>query len=97
MLEGLGLEAAGVALSKRGIAVDEHLLTSAENIWALGDAVGEFPFTHVADYQARIAEHNAMSGQPPRRADSRATPWVTFTDPELARVGLTEAESTRGA
>jgi pyruvate/2-oxoglutarate dehydrogenase complex dihydrolipoamide dehydrogenase (E3) component len=92
-VDDLGLEAAGVAFSKRGIVVDEHLRTTAENIWALGDAVGGFPFTHVADYQARIAEHNAMSGEPPRRADYRATPWVTFTDPELARVGLTEAEA----
>ena len=52
-----------------------------------------YPFTHVADYQARIAEHNALSGARPREVDYRAVPWATFTDPELARVGLTEQEA----
>jgi len=93
VVEDLGLETAGVEVGKRGIVVDDQLRTTAENIWAIGDVTGSYPFTHIADYQARISEHNAMSGQPPRRADYRATPWATFTDPELARVGLTEAEA----
>ena len=93
IVEDLGLESAGVAFSSRGVDVDEQLRTTAEKIWAIGDVTGKFPFTHIADYQARIAEHNAMSGKPPQFADYRATPWITFTDPELARVGLTEAEA----
>ena len=68
--------------------------TSAPHVWAVGDVVsGGYAFTHVADYQARIAEHNALSGMPPRRADYRAVPWAVFTDPELGRVGLTEQEA----
>lgn len=89
----LGLELAGVEVGQRGVVVDDELRTTAENIWAIGDVTGRFPFTHVADYQARIAEHNAMSGKPAIKTNYRATPWVTFTDPELARVGLTEAEA----
>lgn len=93
MVQGLNLEAAGVAYGADGIVVDDELRTTAPTIWAAGDVTGISPYTHVADYQARIAEFNAMSGMPPRRADYRAVPWATFTDPELARVGLTEAEA----
>jgi len=91
---GLGLEAAGVEYGDTGILVDAELRTSAPHIWAVGDVVANgYAYTHVADYQARIAEHNALSGRPPRSADYRAVPWAVFTDPELARVGLTEAEA----
>jgi pyruvate/2-oxoglutarate dehydrogenase complex dihydrolipoamide dehydrogenase (E3) component len=77
-----------------GIAVDDELRTSAPHVWAAGDVVsGGHAFTHVADYQARIAEHNALSGRPPLRTDYRAVPWAIFTDPELGRVGLTEREA----
>lgn len=93
-VEGLNLETAGVAYdAKTGITVDDELRTTAPHIWAIGDVVSRYAFTHVADYQARIAEHNAMSRQPPRRVDYRVVPWATFTDPELARVGLTEQEA----
>ena len=93
-VQGLNLEAAGVAYdAKTGIIVDDELRTSVPHIWAIGDVVSRYAFTHVADYQARIAEHNAMSGRPPQRVDYRVVPWVTFTDPELARVGLTEKEA----
>lgn len=92
-IDGLGLDKAGVEADKRGIVVDDQLRTTTDNIWAIGDVTGRFPFTHVADYQARIAAHNAISGEPPIRADYRAMPWVTFTDPELAHVGMTEAEA----
>jgi pyruvate/2-oxoglutarate dehydrogenase complex dihydrolipoamide dehydrogenase (E3) component len=92
-IEGLGLEKAGVETGPKGIVVNDQLCTTAPNIWAVGDVIGDYPFTHIADYQARIAEHNAMSGKAPVRANYKATPWVTFTDPELARVGLTEAEA----
>lgn len=92
----LGLEAAGVKYSDRGIEVDTTMQTSAPAIWAVGDVTGIYPFTHAADYQARIAEQNAFTEGPPRRADYRVVPWTTFTDPELARVGLTEAEAVAG-
>jgi pyruvate/2-oxoglutarate dehydrogenase complex dihydrolipoamide dehydrogenase (E3) component len=93
---GLGLEAAGIAYSADGIVVDAELRTTAPQVWAVGDVIGgDYPFTHVADYQARIAEHNALSGMRAREVDYRAVPWVVFTDPELARVGWTEAEARR--
>jgi len=93
VVEGLELEVAGVAHGPDGIVVDDTLQTTAPHVWAAGDVTGVAPFTHVADYQARIAEFNAMSGRPPRRADYRVVPWVTFTDPELGRVGLTERDA----
>lgn len=92
----LGLDAAGVEYSDHGITVDNAMQTSVPTIWAVGDVTGIYPFTHVADYQARIAEHNAFTDGPVRRADYRVVPWTTFTDPELARVGLTEAEAVAG-
>jgi pyruvate/2-oxoglutarate dehydrogenase complex dihydrolipoamide dehydrogenase (E3) component len=93
-VRGLNLETAGVAYDAKGIVVDDELRTSAPGIWAIGDVVaGGYPFTHVADHQARIAEYNAMSGKPALRVDERAVPWAIFTDPELARVGLTEQEA----
>lgn len=93
---GLGLEAAGVEFSERGIEVDATLQTSVPTIWAVGDVTGIYPFTHAADYQARVAEHNMFADRVFRRADYRVMPWTTFTDPELARVGLTEAEAMAG-
>ncbi len=95
MVEGLNLQAAGVRVRPEGIVVDDTLQTTAPNIWAAGDVIGGDPFTHVADYHARIVEHNALSGLPPRRVDQRVVPWVTFTDPELGRVGLTEREARK--
>ncbi|MGH2557975.1 MAG: dihydrolipoyl dehydrogenase family protein [Thermomicrobiales bacterium] len=93
VVEDLSLESAGIAFTSEGITVDDELRTTGENVWAIGDVTGIKPFTHVADYQARIAEHNALSGLPSRAADYRAIPHVNFTDPELGRVGLTEAEA----
>lgn len=92
--EGLKLEAAGVEYDKSGIVVNAELQTSAPHIYAVGDVVANgYPFTHVADYHAHIAEHNAMSGLPSRRVDYHAVPWAVFTDPELGRVGMTEASA----
>ncbi|MDP9363262.1 MAG: FAD-dependent oxidoreductase [Chloroflexota bacterium] len=94
VVAGLNLAAAGVDHDARGVAVDGELRTTAPHVWAAGDIVsGGYAFTHVADYQARIAEHNALSGRPPLRTDYRAVPWAIFTDPELGRVGLTEREA----
>lgn len=91
---GLDLAAAGVAYDRKGIQVDDELRTTAPNIWAVGDVIANgYPFTHIASYQVKIAEHNAMSGEAPRRVTYGAVPWVTFSDPELARVGMTEAEA----
>ena len=91
--QGFGLEALDLAMDGPFLRVDARCAASMRNVWAVGDVTGVQLFTHVADYQARIAEHNAMSGLPRRRADYRVVPWVTFTDPELARVGLTEPEA----
>jgi len=92
-VEALGLEAAGVEVGKRGIVVDERMRTTARHVFAVGDVTGLFPFTHVAEHQAGVAIANALFPLVRQRANSRVIPWVTFTDPELARVGLTEAEA----
>jgi pyruvate/2-oxoglutarate dehydrogenase complex dihydrolipoamide dehydrogenase (E3) component len=91
-VEDMGLERIGVEMGDNAVAADETLHTSASNVWAAGDVVGPYRFTHVADYQARIAAPNALF--PVRRkVDHRVVPWCTYTEPEVARVGLTEAEA----
>ena len=88
---GLGFEALGVTVSARGIEVDERL-RAAEHVWAAGDVTGMAMFTHVGKYQARLAAA-AMAGHEVR-ADYRAVPAVTFTDPQVASVGDTSGEGT---
>ena len=90
-VEGLGLETLGVTISKRGVEVDERL-RAAENVWAAGDVTGIAMFTHVGKYQARLAAAD-MAGRE-ARADYRAIPAVTFTDPQVASVGDTSGEGT---
>ncbi|MGQ3685363.1 MAG: dihydrolipoyl dehydrogenase family protein [Candidatus Loosdrechtia sp.] len=92
-LEGLCLRAAGVRMRKRAIEVDNSLRTTARNIWACGDVTGHYFFTHMAEYHAGIVVANALIPFIKRKVDYRAVPWVTFTDPELGRVGLTEEEA----
>jgi pyruvate/2-oxoglutarate dehydrogenase complex dihydrolipoamide dehydrogenase (E3) component len=88
----MDLAKGGIATGPAGVTVDEHLSTTANGVWACGDVVGGLRFTHVADYQARLVVRNAFL--PLRgKADYRAVPWVTYTDPELAHVGLTEREA----
>ncbi len=87
---GIGLEKIGLAPGPRGVPIDEHCRV-ADGVWAAGDCTGQMLFTHLAKYQARIALA-AIGGQP-RRADYRAIPRVIFTDPEVAGVGLTEAQA----
>ena len=91
-IEGLGLEDAGVALNDGVPLIDARLRTTNKRIFAIGDVVGPYRFTHTASYQARIVITNALFRLPARvRYD--AVPWVTYTDPELAHVGLSEAEA----
>ncbi len=90
-IENIGLEALGIEAGNQGIVVNEKLETSVEEIYAAGDVTGIYPFTHVAAYQARIAANNATGIR--GKADYRVVPWVIFTDPEIAHVGLTEAEA----
>lgn len=91
-MEGLGLEKAGITYSNKGIEVDLALKTSAKNIYACGDIAGPYQFSHMAEYQAIIAVGNALLPFK-RKVDYSVVPWCTFTDPELARVGLTEEEA----
>jgi len=91
-VRGLDLEKAGVKYSNKGIEADKTLKTDAPNIYAAGDIVGPYQFSHIAEYQAIIALGNALL--PFKRAvDYGAVPWCTFTEPELAHLGLTEVEA----
>ncbi len=91
-VESLNLEAAGVNYDKAGIKVNDKLRTSNKRIYAAGDVIGGYQFTHVAGYEAGVAMQNALIF-PTKKADYRVIPWATFTDPELARVGLTEQQA----
>ncbi|MFL5334522.1 MAG: dihydrolipoyl dehydrogenase family protein [Geminicoccaceae bacterium] len=91
-IDGLGLEAAGVAHDRKGVRVDARLRTTNARIFALGDVTGGPQFTHAASFQAGIVIRNALF-RLPARASRRAMPRVTFTDPELGAVGLSEAEA----
>ena len=89
-VEGLGLEAAGVAYDRRGVTVDDHLRTANPRIYACGDVCSRFQFTHAADFMARIVIQNALfMGR--RRVSGLTIPWCTYTSPEVAHVGLTAA------
>jgi pyruvate/2-oxoglutarate dehydrogenase complex dihydrolipoamide dehydrogenase (E3) component len=94
-IEGLGLEALGIGTRANGtIEVDETLRTAVPTIHACGDIAGPYQFTHVASHQAWYATVNSLFGFLRRfRADYSVIPWATFTDPEVARVGLSEAEA----
>ncbi|HKF96332.1 MAG TPA: FAD-dependent oxidoreductase [Gammaproteobacteria bacterium] len=89
-VDSLDLEKAGVRYSKRGIEVDKRLRSSNKRIYAAGDVTGGPQFTHIAGYHAGIIIRN-IAFKIPARVDYAALPWVTYTDPELANVGLTEA------
>ncbi|MFC1794884.1 dihydrolipoyl dehydrogenase family protein, partial [Planctomycetota bacterium] len=91
-LEGIGLEKAGVELGPRGIKVDRFLRTSARNIYAAGDLVPPYLFTHIAEYEAIVAGTNACLPIK-RKANYKHVLWCTYTDPELARAGLTEQQA----
>jgi pyruvate/2-oxoglutarate dehydrogenase complex dihydrolipoamide dehydrogenase (E3) component len=91
-IDGLGLDAAGVAADADGIKVDSRLRTTNARVFAIGDVAGGPQFTHAASYQAGIVLRNVLF-RLPTRASTRAMPRATYTDPELAAVGLSEAEA----
>lgn len=93
--EGFGLESLGLEISPQGtIVVDEYLRTRFPNIYACGDVAGPYQFTHTAAHQAWYASVNALFGKLRKfRVDYKVIPWATFTDPEVARVGLNESEA----
>lgn len=91
-IANLDLEKAGIESTRAGVTVDDRLRTSNKRVYAIGDVAGGPQFTHVAGYHAGIIIRNTLFRMP-AKVDYRALPWVTFSDPELARVGLTEAEA----
>jgi pyruvate/2-oxoglutarate dehydrogenase complex dihydrolipoamide dehydrogenase (E3) component len=93
-IASLNLEAAGVRYDERGIKVNAGLKTSNRRVYAIGDAIDGPQLTHVANYHAGIVVRRALL-RVPARVDDSLIPWVTFTDPELAHVGLTEEEANR--
>jgi pyruvate/2-oxoglutarate dehydrogenase complex dihydrolipoamide dehydrogenase (E3) component/uncharacterized membrane protein YdjX (TVP38/TMEM64 family) len=95
-VEGYGLEDIGVTVSdRRTIEVDDCMRTSIPNIYACGDVAGPYQFTHTAAHTAWYASVNALFGRfKAFKVDYSVIPWATFTDPEVARVGLNEAEAT---
>jgi pyruvate/2-oxoglutarate dehydrogenase complex dihydrolipoamide dehydrogenase (E3) component len=91
-LSGLDLDKAGIEHERTGIKVDSGLVTSNPKVFAIGDCVGGLQFTHVANYHAGIVIRRALFRMP-AKVDTSRVPWVTYTDPELAHVGLTEAQA----
>ena len=94
-VEEMGLEALGIPLTAAGtIAVDDHLRTRIPTIFACGDVAGPYQFTHMASHQAWYATVNALFGRFRKfKVDYSIVPWATFTDPEVARVGLNEQDA----
>ncbi len=88
----IGLENAGVSYQNGSITVNQHLQTTTPHIYAAGDCVGPYQFTHMATYQSRIAAHNLLHPRKKLATDYRAVPRCIFTNPEIASVGATEQE-----
>jgi pyruvate/2-oxoglutarate dehydrogenase complex dihydrolipoamide dehydrogenase (E3) component len=91
-IEDLDLDKAGVSFTKRGITVDKRLRTSNRRIYAIGDVTGLHPFTHMAGFHGSLVIRNALF-RLPVNVHAPALPWATYTDPELAQVGLSEAQA----
>ena len=95
VIAGLGLEAAGIRYDGTGVVVNNKLKTSNGRVYAIGDAAaGQLQFTHAANYHAGLAIRSALF-RLPVRASNDVIPWVTYTDPELAQAGLSEAEARK--
>jgi pyruvate/2-oxoglutarate dehydrogenase complex dihydrolipoamide dehydrogenase (E3) component len=92
-IEGLGLEHIGVELNKNGVKVDNRLRTNIKHIYAAGDVTGAYQFTHAAGYEGGIVISNAIFHLP-RKVDYTFLPWCTYTDPELASIGMNEKAAT---
>jgi pyruvate/2-oxoglutarate dehydrogenase complex dihydrolipoamide dehydrogenase (E3) component len=92
VVEGLDLDKAGVAHTAKGITVDASLRTNNRNVWAIGDCNGLYAFTHMAGYEASLFIRGALF-RAPARLDAAIVPWATYTDPELAQVGLSERQA----
>ncbi|MFC1824002.1 dihydrolipoyl dehydrogenase family protein [Thermodesulfobacteriota bacterium] len=88
-LEGLGLDDIGVDYDRRGIKVDNRLRTSQKHIYAAGDITGNYQFTHAAGYEGGVVLGNAIFHLP-RKVDYTFLPWCTYSDPELASIGMNE-------
>lgn len=93
-VEQLDLELAGVEYTQKGIKVDKHLRSTNKKIYAIGDVAGSYQFTHAANYHATVVIKNIIFKRP-TSVDYRALPWVTYTIPELAHVGLSESEALK--
>ncbi|MDE0637566.1 MAG: mercuric reductase [Candidatus Poribacteria bacterium] len=91
-VEGLGLDKIGVQVEKSGIVVNEKLQTHVKNIYAAGDVIGHYLFTHVAAFQAQLLVRNFLLPVA-KKISYSVVPWTTFCDPEVARCGLTEADA----
>ncbi len=93
-VDGLGLEAAGVSFTKRGIAIDSTCQTNIPSVWAIGDVAGGPLFTHWAGHQARVVIRNILFPGKTNH-DIENLPWTTFTEPEIAHVGLNETTARK--
>lgn len=93
-IEGLGLAEAGLVHSEKGITIDDTCRTNLPNVWAVGDVAGGYLFTHWAGYQGRVVVRNALFPFA-SKVDYENLPWTTFTEPEIAHVGLTEEDAKR--
>lgn len=87
-IQNLNLDAGGIDYHKKGITIDDTTRTTNHNVYAVGDVASKYQFTHVADAMARIAVRNAMFPGPKQKVSDLVIPWVTYTDPEIAHVGL---------
>ncbi len=92
-VEGLDLEAAGIEYGKKGVTVNDALQTTNPNIYAAGDIALKYQFTHTADATARIVLQNALFPGPKKKVSDLVIPWCTYTDPEVAHVGLYPSEA----
>jgi pyruvate/2-oxoglutarate dehydrogenase complex dihydrolipoamide dehydrogenase (E3) component len=92
-LQGLGLEGISMEIDKKGLKTDNRLRTNHKHIYAAGDTTGSYQFTHAAGYEGGIVLSNAILHLP-RKADYTYLPWCTYTDPELASIGMNEKRAS---
>jgi pyruvate/2-oxoglutarate dehydrogenase complex dihydrolipoamide dehydrogenase (E3) component len=90
-VESLNLDAADVNFDKQGVTINDKCCTNCRHIYAIGDVAGRYQFTHMSEHMAKVAVTNALL-KFPMRIDHKHVPWVTYTDPEMAHVGATQAE-----